>query len=90
MVLLAHNPTGERMIVYHLFPHCQALGEINLESSVPITQNYKNWNEFGYSGDDTGDNSVLREGSSSLAFKVIRDHNNGGAQDGNFSFLHVA
>lgn len=54
--------------------------------AVVLTQNYKNWDDFGYNGGDTRDNCVL-VAADRLKFKVKTGDSGGDGTDRNFTFI---
>jgi hypothetical protein len=56
--------------------------------AVVLTQNYKNWNQFGFSAGDTRDNAVL-VASDEAKFKVKVGDSKGNGVDRNFTFIAI-
>jgi hypothetical protein len=56
--------------------------------AVVLTQNYRNWEDFGYVGGNTKDNAVL-VASDTLKFKVKTGDSNGDGTDRNFAFISI-
>ncbi|NEO32665.1 MAG: hypothetical protein F6K36_19985 [Symploca sp. SIO3C6] len=56
--------------------------------AVTLTQNYRDWNDFGYEGGDTRDNCVL-VASNRNKFKLITGDSPGDHTDRNFTFIAI-
>jgi hypothetical protein len=56
--------------------------------AVVLTQNYRNWDQFGYGGGDTRDNSILIA-ADTFKFKAKMGGSDGKGEERNFTFIAV-
>lgn len=56
--------------------------------AVVLTQNYRDWDQFGYNGGDTRDNSVLIA-ADVFKFKAKMGGSDGKGEERNFTFIAI-